>query len=168
MEQPVLKEENNQVTGQSNQLLALIFGIGGAVLGAVVWYLVTAFSGYQVGYIAILVGFFVGYGMKMGLKDKNSFLMGIVAAFLSLFGILLGNGLLWYFQSPKWAKEAFPELTNVTDAQLRSDFSLIDYLKEDINVAEYGRDAALGILFYALAIFVAFNAVCNLREIFKK
>jgi hypothetical protein len=44
----------------------LLFGLGGAVAGGAVYYGVAAVSGYEIGLIAILVGWLVGRGMQVG------------------------------------------------------------------------------------------------------
>ena len=45
---------------------AALFGLGGATLGAAIYYAVLAITGYEIGLIAILVGFVVGKAVSVG------------------------------------------------------------------------------------------------------
>ncbi len=45
---------------------ALLFGVGAALLGTIVWYAITKISGYEFGLLAIGVGLFVGVAVKRG------------------------------------------------------------------------------------------------------
>jgi hypothetical protein len=50
---------------------ALVRGGGAALLGAVIYYGVTAITGYQLGLISVLVGYLVGKGVAQGAKGKG-------------------------------------------------------------------------------------------------
>ena len=53
-------------TPANRVLRALVLGAMGGSIGAAVYYAVLAFTGYEVGFIAILVGFLVGSGVRWG------------------------------------------------------------------------------------------------------
>ncbi len=68
----------------------LIGGIVGAVVGAVLWAIITAVTGYQIGWMAVGVGFLTGYGVRaLGKGVEAKF--GYVGAVLSLLGCVTGN-----------------------------------------------------------------------------
>ncbi len=77
---------------QSQQ--SLVRGIGGgfisAVVGAVIWATVTVVTQYQIGWMAVGVGFLVGLAVKKYGKGLTP-TYGMIGATLSLFGCLLGN-----------------------------------------------------------------------------
>lgn len=78
--------------GPTNQSfsLALIGGFAAAVAGAVIWALVTVATSYQIGWMAIGVGFLVGGSVRvLGRGSDRSF--GCLGAALAVFGCLLGN-----------------------------------------------------------------------------
>lgn len=62
----------------------------GALLGAVAWGAITAATHFQIGYMAIGVGFLAGFGMRMlgGGRDRAD---GVVAGIVAFFGCALGN-----------------------------------------------------------------------------
>ena len=53
-------------SGSARVAKALLFGTAGAVAGAGIYYAVLALTGYEIGLIAIVVGYLVGRGVRMG------------------------------------------------------------------------------------------------------
>jgi hypothetical protein len=82
-----LREEakNNQ-----NLPIGIVFGIAGGLLSAVLWAVITVFTGYQIGYMAIGVGIVVGFAVRtFGKGSTKTF--GVTAAVIALFSCLLGD-----------------------------------------------------------------------------
>lgn len=75
---------------EQNLNLAFIAGLSAALVGAVIWAAVTVSTGYQIGYMAVGVGFLVGFAIKETGKGIDK-IFGVMGAVLSLFGCLLGN-----------------------------------------------------------------------------
>jgi hypothetical protein len=73
-----------------NYLMGIIGGILGAIAGAIVWALITGVTGYQIGWVAIGVGYVVGKSVSyFGNGEHTNFrIIGVVFA---LLGCLLGN-----------------------------------------------------------------------------
>lgn len=68
----------------------LLAGFIAALAGAVVWAAITAATNYQIGWMAIGVGFLVGIAIrKFGQGVDMSF--GVLGAALALFGCVVGN-----------------------------------------------------------------------------
>ncbi|MCB9852416.1 MAG: hypothetical protein H6819_04920 [Phycisphaerales bacterium] len=59
----------------------------GALLGGIIWYVIAIKTDYEIGYVAILVGFLAGLGMMMGSKGENAF-AGVIAAALGIGAII--------------------------------------------------------------------------------
>ena len=75
---------------EQNLPMGLAGGSAAAVLGAILWAVVTVTTGYQIGFMAIGVGVLVGFSIrKLGKGMDKSF--GFSGAVLSLFGCALGN-----------------------------------------------------------------------------
>lgn len=73
-----------------NRFVALLAGLGIALSCAIVWAVITAQSGLQVGYLAIGVGLLVGLGVRrFGGGNTQGF--ATIGAFCALVGCLLGN-----------------------------------------------------------------------------
>jgi hypothetical protein len=82
--QPNVLPEHKQ-----NFPIALGAGIAAAIIGAIAWAIVTVTTEYQIGYMAIGVGFMVGFAVRLGHGRDNVF--AVSGAVLALIGCLLGN-----------------------------------------------------------------------------
>ncbi len=79
-----------QLRDNQNLSMGLVGGLGAALLGATVWSVITALTYFQIGFMAVGVGFLVGYAVrKMGQGVDPVF--GYLGAGLSLLGCLTGN-----------------------------------------------------------------------------
>ncbi len=75
--------------GFAGFLKALAFGVVGGALGATLWYVVRAFSGYEVGLIAILVGWLVGRGVHLGTGGRGGLGFQVLAVLVTYASIAL-------------------------------------------------------------------------------
>jgi hypothetical protein len=67
---------------------ALAGGIGGGIIGALVYYAVLALTGYEIGIIAIAVGFLVGKGVNWGTGGRGGPLYQAMAIVLTYVAIV--------------------------------------------------------------------------------
>lgn len=70
--------------------LAILGGLTASVIAAILWATITYATGYQIGFMAIGVGFLVGYAVNF-LGKGMSMPFSIVGALFALLGCLLGN-----------------------------------------------------------------------------
>jgi hypothetical protein len=70
-------------------LRSVIFGLGGALVGAAVYYGVSALTGLEIGIVAIAVGFIVGRAVQLGARGRRGRAFQITAVALTYFGIAL-------------------------------------------------------------------------------
>jgi len=102
-------------------------GAVAALVGAGAWALVTVLTGYQIGFMAIGVGFLVGLAVQFFGKGINK-IFGVMGAALALIGCLLGN----YFTIVHFVGEAeglgfFDTLTKINPAITFSPMDLVFY-----------------------------------------
>ena len=69
---------------------AIAAALGAAVVGAVLWAVVTVMTKYQIGIMAIGVGFLVGWAVRVTGRSGAP-VLGYVGAVFALIGCLLGN-----------------------------------------------------------------------------
>jgi hypothetical protein len=69
---------------------AVLFGLGGAIAGAAVYYAVLAATGLVIGYVAIAVGFLVGRAVQLGARNQRGRTFQIIAVVLTYLGIAAG------------------------------------------------------------------------------
>lgn len=68
-------------------VVASAFGTAAAALGGLVWYAVRALTGYEVGLIAVAVGFGVGFAVHKGSNNRGGPLYQALAILLTYLGI---------------------------------------------------------------------------------
>jgi hypothetical protein len=75
---------------EQNYLLGTLGAAGAALLGAILWAVITVVTEYQIGYMALAIGLMVGFANRFfgkGLELK----FGLTGALLALVGCVLGN-----------------------------------------------------------------------------
>jgi hypothetical protein len=73
-----------------NLPLGFMAGLVAAAVGAGLWALITVLAGVQIGWMAVGVGFLVGWAVRVAGKGSHR-AFGIVGAFLALGGCATGN-----------------------------------------------------------------------------
>lgn len=79
-----------RLLGRQNLPAAIGAGAISALVGATVWAVVTVSSNYQIGWMAVGVGFLVGWAVRMAGKGVTQ-PFGIIGAVFALLGCALGN-----------------------------------------------------------------------------
>ncbi len=78
------------VRQRQNFPMGILFGAAAAVVAALIWGAVTVSTGYQIGYLALGVGFLVGFAVRFGGRGFET-RFAVAAAVLALLGCVLGN-----------------------------------------------------------------------------
>ena len=122
-------------------LLGAFAGLAAAIVGAVIWAVVTVTAKAQIGWMAVGVGALVGFALRVGNGGK---IFGILGAFLALFGCILGN----YFS-----------LIAFASAQEHIDFltALNDVDSAKVLSALWDDFLSVSILFYAIAVYEGYK-----------
>lgn len=67
---------------------ALLYGLGGAVAGAALYYAILALTGYEIGLVAIAVGWLVGRAVQLGSQHRGGWLYQGLAVVLTYLAIV--------------------------------------------------------------------------------
>ena len=128
---------------RASLLGAVLAGTGAALLGAVAWALITAATGYQIGFMAIGVGLLVGIAVRvMGHGRTATF--GAVGATFALLGCASGNLLAGCILIAQEQGMTILAVLSRLDADLAGTIMAAMFSPIDL-------------LFYALAIFQGFK-----------
>lgn len=77
-----------QQAGAGAYPLATAGGLTGALLGGAVWAGIAVAAKFEVGYVAVLVGFLAGFGVKLGARTARGLGLQLLAAGLAVIGLL--------------------------------------------------------------------------------
>lgn len=135
----LVKENQNP-----NILLALVAGVIGAAVGGIIWYLITVFTGWQIGIIAILVGWLAGRGAILGAGNKRGSSLQILSIIITIFVMLASE----YFIFNHFFNEAGFSGSLPIDGFLRV---YKDYI--------FSFEGIITLVFYGIAIWQAFRTL---------
>jgi hypothetical protein len=136
-------------TKNPNMMLALVLGSVAAVVAGIIWYYFVILTGYQVGYIAIGVGFIIGWAVVIGSGQKRGSslqIMSAVMTFLTLF-----------------VAEYFMALHYLRNALLNNKAEYPDYNGEFFFVSPFDADllsnmiSPMGLLIWGIGIYFAYS-----------
>lgn len=143
------KPEDFPVSMSREELLAeenlpkgVLCAVVACLVGAAVWGLVSVSTGYQIGYMAIGIGFLVGFAMRQGKGVRPVF--GIIGGALALLSCILGDlfSIIGYIAK---ANE-----TAYTDVWFSLDYGeMFSYLIENL--------ASMTLLFYGFAVYEGYK-----------
>jgi hypothetical protein len=68
---------------------AFVFGLGSAIAGAIVYYAVIAITNLEIGIVAILIGYMVGYAIRKATRGAGARRYQILGAALTYFAVAL-------------------------------------------------------------------------------
>lgn len=125
----------------------LSFGIAGGVVaaavGATIWAIITAVTNYQIGWMAVGVGFLVGYAVRVFGKgvDKP---FGVVGAVLSILGCVAGNLLTTCILVSRHQHIPLFQLLSRLNPEI-----IIEIVKATFN--------PMDLLFYAIAVYEGYK-----------
>ena len=136
--------EIERIHGQQNLAMAILGGVVASIVGAVLWAVITAVTQFQIGFMAIGVGFLVGWAV-WNLGHGVTTLYGVIGGLFALFGCLLGNLLTFcYFAG----QEAGMPVLDVLNSVLASG-SIVGVLTETFS--------PMDLLFYAIAVYEGYK-----------
>jgi hypothetical protein len=129
-------------------ILGTLGAIAGALAGAVAWATITAATTFQIGYMAVGVGFLAGYGMRVlgGGRDRAD---GLVAGIVSFLGCVVGNLLAVVMTIANHQHMSSPETVAASIRVLTHPVLAYELLKVSFNVMD--------LLFYGIAIYAGYR-----------
>jgi predicted Zn finger-like uncharacterized protein len=143
---PAKKAKGRSKLGSAASLLrGTVFSFLGAMLGAIVWALFTYFTMWELGYIAWGLGGLAGLGMALGHDDEDGTIAGIIAACMSLVGIVAAKILIIVFVILPAVAHLFAEAErDALEEQGQAQVAAVDdeELEPDANLAEDAQLAA--------------------------
>jgi hypothetical protein len=131
-------------TGIAPLLKSAAFGAGAGVVGAAIYYAVIAIAHLEIGIVAILIGYMVGYSVRKGADGRGGRRFQVLAAVLTYLAVALAYAPLAIQQ----AMEEKPAQTAATAGATGSDAAAQDATPPDRPRPSRGR-SALGLVVLA-------------------
>ena len=130
---------------------ALLGGLIAAVLGGAVWGGIAIWTGYEVGYVALGVGFLCGLGVVMFTGGKKGMPLQIIAVVASVLGIVIGK----YMSFFDAVKGVVAEERGAEAVATLSMFSMemVQFFGDNITTMASGFD----LLWIGLAVYTAWS-----------
>lgn len=128
---------------EQNLPMGIASGAGAATVGAAVWALVTVGTGYQIGWMAVGVGFLVGYSIRFFGKGIDP-IFGVIGGAFALIGCLLGN----FFSLVGFAAKS--ENVDVISILFSIDYSLVPAIMIE-------AFSPMDLLFYGIAVYEGYR-----------
>ena len=126
-----------------NLSLGVVGGTAAAVVGAVIWAVITVLTGYQIGWMAVGVGFLVGYAVRLLGKGVDP-VFGYAGAAIALAGCLAGNLLTVVIMAARQENREIMTLLSQLTPGLA-----VDIMKDTFQ--------PMDVLFYGLAVYEAYK-----------
>ena len=147
-EEPVINEQQAAMLMQTfaeeqNLLMGTISGLLAALVGAGIWAGVTIATEYQIGWMAVGIGFLVGLAVQFAGKGISP-IFGWTAAALSMFGCVVGNILTYTWFIADYEGLGFMEVASQLNVA-----AIVGLL-----ATTFG---AMDILFYGLAVYFGYK-----------
>ena len=128
---------------EQNLPLGILGGAIGGLLGAVIWAAVSYFTEYQIGWLAVGVGFLVGFGVRLLGKGIDR-IYGILGGVIALVSVLLGNLLANFGFLAKALEMTYLE-------------TLLNFRYEKFFDFIAATFSPMDILFYAIAVYAGYR-----------
>ena len=139
----VISEYIEQLRSKQSLPQGIIFGVAAAVIGAFLWAGITVATGYQIGYMAVAIGFIVGYAVRIGGQGVD-IKFGIIGASMALLGCLLGNFFSNVAFIVKFNDIEYYEVLSALDFGM-----IVDIMSETFS--------PIDLLFYGIAIYEGYR-----------
>lgn len=145
----VTEKAFNEETQNPNMAMASILGLLAAVIAGFAWFLLTVLTKYQIGYVAIGVGFIIAYAVMWGAGQKRGVSLQILSAVITIVTLLISQYVivLYYFRQYLLTHKAdFPDYNG--------QWFFVSPFHPDVLS---GMFSPMGLLIWAIGIYFAYS-----------
>ena len=89
-----LLQHSAPIKGWGTLVRAAVFGTGAAIAGALLYYAVIAITNFEIGLVAIAIGYMVGYSVRAGARGRGGLRLQVLAVALTYVAVSLAYGAL--------------------------------------------------------------------------
>jgi hypothetical protein len=107
-------------TGLMPLIVASVFGFGAGVVGAVIYFSVIAIAHLEIGIVAILIGYMVGYAVRKGARGRGGLRFQVIAVALTYLSVAFAYTPLVVKQAIDAQRTAHPAASMQSEAGRRA------------------------------------------------
>lgn len=139
-----------QETENPNYFGAIILGLIAGAIGALVWYFIEILTGYQIGYVALGLGYLVAWAVILGSGKKRGISLQIISSVIALLAVLSASYLSFMHFFNDYLQE---ELATAAGGQ-SIPYIWLSPLNKDLLQALI---SPMGLVIWGLALYIAFR-----------
>ena len=148
---PTVDEVREKQTSDPDMLNALLYGLVAGAVGAAIWFAIVVVTNYEVGIVAILIGWLVGQAVVFGSGKKRGMKLQVLSVLLTLAAMVGAE----YFIVRQFVVQYVAEQAGAAEAA-----QIPLFLEPDIAfdfVAGVVQDDPITLVFWAIALYAAFR-----------
>ena len=143
-EKAIQEETNNPKI-----VIALILGLLAAVVAGILWFAISVLTGYQIGYIAIGVGYLIGKAVIWGSGGKRGMPLQIMSAVVTLATLCISQYFITVYYIRQYLQEHIAEFPGYHGQWLFVSPFDSDIISEMVS--------PIGLLIWAVGIYFAYT-----------
>jgi len=129
--------------------IAILSGLIAAIVAGFAWYAFTTITNYQVGYVAIGVGFIIGYAVRLGSGKKKGFALQMWSAGIALVTLYISQYFVVHHYARKYLLEHKAEFPGYN-----GEFFLLSPFNPDVLREMF---SPIGLIIWAVGIYFAYS-----------
>ncbi len=148
-----IERELQAETENPNVIVAVLAGLAAAVVGTLVWYGVVVITNYQVGFIAVGVGWLIAMAVVLGSGRKRGPALQAISVAITLAALVVSQYLIVRYSAVELLAEE-----GITGLPLLMPLDLMI----DLVVTSIGENL-ITLIFWAIALWAAFSTPARRR-----
>lgn len=143
------EKEFEKETENPNLTFAILLGCIGGLVSGFIWYFLTVWTDRQIGYIAIGVGFVIGWAVMFGSGGKRGMTIQITSAAITLVTLLCSQYFIVLYYIRKYVSENTAEYPNYDGS-----FFFLSPFNSDFMASMF---SPMGVIIWLIGIYFAFS-----------
>jgi len=148
---PTVDELRDKQTSDPDMLTALLYGLVAGAVGAAIWYAIVVVTNYEVGIVAVLIGWLVGQAIVFGSGRKRGLKLQLLSVLITLTAMVGAE----YFIVREFVVQYVTENAGAAQASQIPLFLPLDVAVDFI--VGVVQDDPLTLLFWGIALYAAFR-----------
>ena len=134
-------------TKNPNLIGALILGVLAGLIASGIWYTIVVLTGYEIGYVAIGIGYLIGYAVRIGSGRKRAASLQVLSGSIALLSLLVAN----YFTFLHFLRKALLE------QKVQGYDGHFFFISPLHPMFLHNLVSPIGLLIWAFALYIAFS-----------